>query len=69
MLLTGRNVDNNTARAHVDGVSQFAVGVVEVFFEMAAEADDGFGGMEVTLDGHDCPGFDGIQHSPRIVFR
>ena len=41
--------------------------VVEVFLEMAAEADAGLAGAEVSVDGHHGAGFDGVEHALGVV--
>ena len=69
MPLAGRDVDDQTAGAHIKRVGQIAVIIVKVFFEMAAEADNGIGGMEMPMDWHNRPRLDGIQHPLRLVFR
>ena len=67
--MAGGDVDEGAAGEHVDGFGQPATLIVEVFFEMTAEADDRFGGGSVPMDGQNCAGLDGIQHALGAIGR
>ena len=67
MPLPFRNIQNCATGEHVDGVGKVAVGIVEIFDEMTADADAGLAGVAVTMDGHLGAGLDGVEHGLGLV--
>lgn len=65
--MTGGDVDEGVAGDDVDGFGQPQPLVIEVFFEMPAEADHRLGGGSVSMDGQNRAGLDGVQHVPLII--
>lgn len=60
-------IQHNPTGYHIDGVGEVAVVVVEVFLEMAADADAGLAGAEVAVDGHHGAGLEGVEHALGVV--
>ena len=60
-------IQHNPTGYHIDGGGEVAVVIVEVFLEMAADADAGLAGAEVAVDGHRGAGFDGVEHALGVV--
>lgn len=67
--LAGGDVDEGAAGEHVDGFGQPPLLIIEVFFEMPAEADYRLGGGPVPMDGQDRAGLDGVQHALGAIGR
>lgn len=69
MPLTGGNVQNDAAWAHIDGLDQNTILVVEILLKMAADANNSLGRCVMSMDGHHGSGLNGIEHPLRLVFR
>lgn len=67
MPLAFFDVEDGATRQHVDGVGQGAVFVVEVFHEVATDADAGLAGVAMAVDGHHSAWLDGVEHALGLV--
>ena len=69
MPLAGGDVDERTARDHVNGIGQPPLPVIEVLLEMPPQAHHRLGGGPMPMDGQHRPRLDGIEHPLRLILR
>lgn len=67
MPLSFLYIQHNPTGQHVDGMGQGSVFVVEVFHEVATDADTGFAGMAMAVNGHHGVWLDGVEHALGLV--